>query len=681
MRLENFYDQLLKSCNVLASLKQIHSSLITWGVFSQNPHLGAQFIIKYAEFGQSNTSLSVFNHLQIDGKPYSFLWNTLLRSYANNGHIIETLVLYSRMRGRGILSNNYTFPYVLKACAAKSLILDGKAVHGDVIRTGFHSNVYVEAALVDMYAKCGQTDDGYKVFDEMSIRDLVSWTSMITAYEQAEKPEKALLLFKEMQQEGFLADSVTIVSVASAVGQLGDSMKGQAVHGYAICNAMLQDLHVGNSLVAMYAKCGSVENMQLVFDWMLERDGITWNSVLSGYTQNGQASEALTLFDEMLESGCKPNSVTALILASACAYLGSRHLGKKLHDTVVARNIKIDTNLQNALMDMYAKCGDLDAAECMFNEMDPDERDITSWNILISGYGVHGHGRKALELFKQMQEEGFEPNHITFTSVLSACSHAGLIDEGRKCFADMKTLSVKPEAKHYACLVDMLGRAGHLCEAFDTIKQMPSQPQDSVWGALLLACRIHDNKELGEIAANNLFELEPEHSGYYVLMSNIYAASNNWQDVGKLRHLMKHKGVKKPAAFSVIENGKDTYGFYTADQVSPYRKEAYTKMESVVFDLKMAGYIPDISCVLHDIEEEDKEQMLYYHSEKLAVAFGLVKIDPGEVIQVTKNLRVCNDCHSAFKIVSYLYQRKIVVRDANRFHHFEYGSCSCNDYW
>ncbi|XP_031277307.1 pentatricopeptide repeat-containing protein At4g33990-like [Pistacia vera] len=677
---ETFYDQLLKYCNVLAPLKQIHSSLTTSGFIFQNPHLGAQLIIKYAKYKEPDNARSLFNTIHND-KPNSFLWNTMIRAYATNGHCAETLELYSLMRRSGISANNFTFPFVFKVCASKSLILEGKVVHGDVIRAGFHSDLYVEAALVDMYAKCGQTDDGCKVFDKMLMRDSVSWTSMITAYEQAEKPKEALVLFQKMQQDSIMADSVTVVSVASAVGQLGDAMKAQAVHGYALCNAFLEDLCVGNSIVAMYAKCGNVKKARMVFDRMEERDGISWNSMLSGYTENGQASEALLLFDEMQDSGCKPNPVTALILVSACAYLGSRHLGRKLHEFIINSNTKIDVTLWSALMDMYAKCGDLDTAESIFNDIHPSERNVSSWNVLISGYGMHGQGEKALELFTQMQEEGVEPNHITFTSVLSACSHAGLIDEGRKCFADMTKLSMKTEVKHYACMVDMLGRAGLLYAAFDIIKQMPSSPNDSVWGALLLACKIHGDTKLGQIAANNLFQLEPEHAGYYVLMSNIYAASNKWQEVGKLRQDMKNKGLKKAAAFSVIEIGKEIHGFHTADQVNPYWEEVYKKVESLAVEMKMAGYVPDLSCVLHDVEEEDKEHTLNYHSEKLAVAFGIMKMEPEMAIRVTKNLRVCNDCHSAFKLISYIYGRKIIVRDANRFHHFKDGTCSCKDYW
>ncbi|KDP22505.1 hypothetical protein JCGZ_26336 [Jatropha curcas] len=532
-----------------------------------------------------------------------------------------------------------------------------------------------------MYAKCNQICDGRKIFDEMSVKDLICWTAMITAYEQTEKPEEALILFQKMQQDGHLTDSVTIVSVASAIGQLGDAKEALAVHAYAVRHLFLEEIFVANSIIAMLAKCGNMDKARLVFNVMDERNVISWNSMLSGYTQNGQASQALLLFDELQDSGCDPNPVTALVMVAACAYLGSHHLLRKFHEFILDSNMEIDMNLWNALMDMYTKCGDLETATEMFSTIHPGERNVSSWNVLISGYGMHGYGKEALKFFSRMQEEGVEPNHITLTSILSACSHSGLIDEGRKCFAEMIKLSMKPEIKHYACMVDMLGRAGFLQEAFSLIKSMPSPPNDSVWGAMLLACKIHGNIELGKIAADNLFQLEPDHTAYYVLMSNIYAASNEWQEVRKLRQDMKIKGLKKPAAFSVIEYGKEIHGFHTADQENPYWQEVYRKVGSLAVEMKMFGYIPDLSCALHDVEEEDKEHILKYHSEKLAVAFGLMKIDSGTIIRVTKNLRVCNDCHSAIKIISYIYERKIIVRDTNRFHHFEAGSCSCKDYW
>ncbi|XAR61836.1 hypothetical protein NMG60_11016360 [Bertholletia excelsa] len=677
--IESYYDQLLQSCGNLITLEQIHSSLITRGIIRQSPHLGAKLIIKYSKYELADVARSLFDEIRHGSN--SFLWNTMLRAYANGDHSAGTLELYLFMRRTGIQPNNYTFPFVFKACAFESLSVQGKSVHGEVIRSGFDSDMYVESALVDMYAKCGLIDDACQVFDKMSVRDLAGWTAMVTAYEQAGRAKNALVLFKKMQGEGLAMDSIAAVSVASAIGQLRDIKIAESAHSYAICNALVDDICVKNAIIAMYAKCGNVEMARLVFDLMEEKDSISWNSILSAYTQNGLASEALLLFDQMQASGAKFHPVTALIMVSACAYLGSRQHGRRLHNLIITSEIEIDVTLRNAIMDMYAKCGDLDTAIKMFNNSLPGERDASSWNVLISAYGIHGFGKEALELFSQMLKEGVQPNHITFTSILSACSHAGLIDEGRICFENMTKFSVTPEAKHYACMVDMLGRAGLLHEAYNLIKQMPLQPNDAVWGALLLACRIHKNTKLGEIAANNLFQIEPQHSGYYVLMSNLYAASGKWQEVGHLRQDMKIRGVKKPAAFSVIEFGNEVHGFQTADQINPYWREVYREVDKLAVEMKMKGYVPDRSCVLHDVEEEDKELALNYHSEKLALAFGLMKIGPGSPIHVTKNLRVCNDCHSAFKFVSYIYGRKIVVRDANRFHHFQGGLCSCKDYW
>ncbi|KAF6163788.1 hypothetical protein GIB67_012147 [Kingdonia uniflora] len=676
---ETFYDHLLQCCcNTLNSLKQIHSSLFTSGLIARNHHLGAQIIIKYVNFGHPNNARSIFDAFRSYD---SFLWNTMLRGYAKWGHSNETFELYLIMRKTGIGPNNYTFPFVLKACASRVGVLQGKLVHGDVIRTGFESDMYVEAGLVDMYAKCGKTEDGRRVFDTMSSRDLVCWTAMITAYEQSEKAEESLLLFQRMQEEGLSGDVVTAVTISSAVAQLGDSTRARSIHAHAVQNGFMEDLFLGNSIVTMYAKCGNLDEARLVFDWMKEKDEISWNSMLSGYTQNGSAREAMLLFDHMKVFGPKPSSVTMLIVVSACAYLGSPHLGRKLHTFMIDKRIRIDTTLRSGIMDMYAKCGDLASAIQMFNSSCPSERDIGSWNVMISGYGMHGYGKEAVKLFLQMKEQGVKPNRITFISLLSACSHAGLVSEGRKCFEDMTKLSVTPEVKHYTCMVDMLGRAGLLEEAFCLIKEMPLKPNDAVWGALLLACRVHGNTRMGEHAAKNLFALEPDYSGYYVLMSNVYAVSNKWQEVGKLRKNMKSKGIKKLAAFSVIEFGEEVHGFHTADQIHPLRREVKRKVETLVMEIKMAGYVPDRSCVLHDVEEEEQDDILQTHSEKLAVAFGIMKIDPLMSIQVTNNLRMCNDCHSVFKFVSSAYQRKVVVRDANRFHHFEGGSCSCGDYW
>lgn len=678
--IESHYDRILHSCTSLAFLSQIHSILTTTGIIKHSVHLNARVIIKYSGFLHLQSARFVFN--ATDHESSSFLWNTMLRAYANSGFCSEALEFYSLMRKTGIRPNNYTFPFALKSCAANLLPTYGKLLHSEIIRTGFGSDIYVEAALIDMYAGCDFIQDGRKVFDKMSKRDLVCWTSMITAYEQSEQAETALHLLHQMQQEGFCLDWVTAVTVASAIGQLGDAKRAQSVHGYAIRHAFFQDLPVVNSILSMYAKCGEVEKAEMIFHQTKQRNTITWNSMLTCYSQNGQASEALALFEQMKISDVNPNQVTALIVVSSCSYLGSQQLATKIHDFIIQNKIETNLTLWNAIMDMYAKCADLDTALRMCQEVPLSHLDVTSWNTLISGYGMHGYGKEALKLFNKMISHGFQPNHVTFTSILSACSHSGLIEEGRNCFSEMEKFCVKKEPKHFACMVDMLGRGGFLDEAYELIKNMSSEPNDEVWGALLLACKIYGNATLGKVAADNLFNLEPQHTGYYVLMSNIYATSRNWQEVGRLRQDMKNKGLRKPAGVSLIEFDNKLHGFHTGEEFNSFTREIYEKLERMVVDIKMVGYVPDLSCVFHDVEEEDKHGMLSYHGEKLALAFGLMNVsDTKLAIRITKNLRVCSDCHLAFKLVSRVYGRKIIVRDVNRFHHFKDGFCSCNDYW
>lgn len=308
--------------------------------------------------------------------------------------------------------------------------------------------------------------------------------------------------------------------------------------------------------------------------------------------------------------------------------------------------------------------------------------DVILWNAMIVGYSKHGLGMEALQLFEQMHKLGMTPDDVTFVGVLSACSHAGLINEGRYYFDSMsRDHCIAPKVQHYACMVDLLGRAGCLNEAYDLIKKIPFDPDAAVWGALLAGCRVHANMGLGKVAAEHLYELEPHHSGHYVVLSNMYAASGRWDDVEKVRKKMKDRGVAKEPGLSWIEINHKVHTFLAGDRSHPQTKDIYTVLGILAKHMKYAGYVPNTNFVLHDVEEEQKNHIICYHSEKLAIAFGLINSPPTTTIQIVKNLRVCGDCHSAAKFISKLVSREIVVRDANRFHHFKDGQCSCGDYW
>jgi pentatricopeptide repeat protein len=386
------------------------------------------------------------------------------------------------------------------------------------------------------------------------------------------------------------------------------------------------------------------------------------------------------LFHQMQLSDVALDSVTLVNVLPACANLAALQCCKHIHCYIIVRGFELDVRVVNALIDAYAKCGSLQPARQLFDKM--SKRDVVSWNVMIAGYGMDGCGEAAIALFEQMQQTGMKPDEITFIGVLSACSHAGLVDEGCRYFNRMQQdYAIPPTLEHYASMADLLGRAGLLDEARELIETMPIQPDAAVWGALLGACRIHGSVELGERVAGCLFELDPENAGCYVLLSNIYAAASQWEDARKVRVTMKERGVKKPSGCSLIEINYRIHKFIAGDRSHPQSENIYATLETLAEQIKEAGYVTQPNFVLHDVEEEVKEHMLCSHSEKLAIVFGIISTGHGTPIRITKNLRVCGDCHSATKYISKIVRREIIVRDGRRFHCFKGGLCSCRDYW
>eukprot|EP01018_Ginkgo_biloba_P025976 Gb_06693 [translate_table: standard] len=607
-------------------------------------------------------------------------WNVMIGGYAQNGLTNEAFSLFHQMRLKDVTPDSTTMSSLLSICALLRALRQGKCIHNYIIRYGFESDVFNGVALIDMYAKCGATEDAHQCFDLMPRRDVVSWNALIAGYSQNGHANEVLTLFHRMQLAGTMPNAVTVVSVLPACAQLGDLQQGKWIHDYIIRSRFESDSFVMTTLIDMYAKCGSIHIARQLFDRMCTRNVVSWTAMITGYAQNGHANEALTLFNQMQLAGVKPNSVTMVSVLSACAHLGALEQGKWFHNYIIRRGFESDAFVVTALIDMYAKCGRIVIARQLFDNM--SEENVFSWSAMIAGYGIHGHVHDALALFNQMQHLGINPNDITFISVLSACRHAGLVDEGWKCFECMtQKYGITPRAEHYACMVDLLGRSGHLHEAQDFISKMPLPPDAGVWGALLGACRIHCDIELGQHVAEHLFELDPENAGHYVLLSNIYAAAGRWDNVAKVRTMMKSRGLKKTPGRSFIEVNNKVHEFVVGDRSHPQSEKIYEMLEALAGQMEDAGYACDTSFVLHDVEEEEKDYILCSHSEKLAIAFGLISTSPGTPIQITKNLRVCGDCHSAAKFISKINNRDIIMRDANRFHHFKDGLCSCRDYW
>jgi len=518
------------------------------------------------------------------------------------------------------------------------------------------------------------------VFDEMLERDGISWNVMIAGCARYGHSKEALSFFLQMQQAGMKPTPFTFASTLSACASLSELEKGKQIHIHIIRDEFDSNIILGNALIDMYAKCGCLEDAVKVFDKMPERDVVSWNALIAGNSRHGKGDGALKLFSEMRCLGLKPTQCTLASLLSACASVATLGMGKQIHVHNIQTGFESNVFAGSALLDMYAKCGSIDDARRVFDNI--LDRNAVSWTSMIIGYAQNGCGEEALQIFEQMLLVGMKPDNITFVGVLTACSHAGLVDEAHYYFDSMsQDHSITPTVDHYTCMIDLFGRAGLLDKVEDFIDNMPFEPDAFMWGSVLGACRIHGNLKLAKLAAEHHFELEPDNAAPYVLLSNIYASNGKWEDVAEVRKIMSGKLVKKKPGCSWIEVKNSVHMFTAEDGSHPQTGEIYAMLEKLTEQMKKEGYVPDTSFVLLDVVEEQKEHLLRHHSEKLALAFGLINAPPGAPIRIVKNLRVCGDCHTAMKFVSKIVGREIILRDAIRFHHFKGGLCSCRDYW
>ncbi|CAI8590891.1 unnamed protein product [Vicia faba] len=520
----------------------------------------------------------------------------------------------------------------------------------------------------------------HNVFKLLHYPNVFTWNTMIRGYAESDNSSPALPFYRKMLVSEVEPDTHTYPFLLKAISKSLNVREGEMIHSVTVRNGFESLIFVRNSLLHIYAACGDAESAHKVFVSMDERDLVAWNSVINGFALNGRPNEALTLFREMSLEGVEPDGFTVVSLLSACAELGALELGRRVHVYLLKVGLTQNMHVNNSLLDFYAKCGSIREAQQVFSEM--SERNVVSWTSLIVGLAVNGFGEEALELFREMERQEFVPGEITFVGVLYACSHCGMLDEGFDYFRRMKEdYDIMPRIEHYGCMVDLLSRAGLVKRAYEYIQNMPLQPNAVIWRTLLGACTIHGDLGLGEIARSHLLKLEPKHSGDYVLLSNLYASERRWSDVQTVRRSMIEDGVWKTPGYSLVELGNRVFEFTMGDRSHPRSQDVYALLEKITELLKLEGYVPHTANVLADIEEEEKEQALSYHSEKVAIAFMLLNTAPGTPIRVMKNLRVCADCHMAIKLISKVYNREIVIRDRSRFHHFRGGLCSCKDYW
>ncbi|KAJ7558666.1 hypothetical protein O6H91_04G050500 [Diphasiastrum complanatum] len=669
----------IKACASIGALeagRQVHAQAIEKG-YDFDIFVASCLVDMYTKCGSVAEASKVFNKMPAHDL---VSWSTMIVAYAKCGQGEKALETFWQMQQKGMEPDKVVLINVLNACTGILALEEGRHIHVQAIRMGYDSELGVGNCLVDMYSKCGSLEDACKVFSLMPNRDVVSWNAMVAGHVRCSQGEKALELYRQMQRECVVPNSVTYLSVLNSCALLKSLKDGRLVHAQAIANGYESDLFVSNCLIDFYVKCGNIEDACRVFHNMQVHDSICWNTLIMGFVKCGQGEKAIELYQRMLQQGVQLDLVGFVGVLNACASVAALEEGKRVHAQVIQCGFGHEIFIGNALIDMYTKSGGLDEASKVFNNM--PSRDLISWNAMIGGYAMHGLAMQALRLFEQMGKQSVEMDCVTFLCLLSACSHAGLVDEGHYLYEFMNPVyEVSPNVSHCSCLVDLLGRAGCLGDAEDMINRLPCQPSVSMWMTLLGACRIHGNAKMGERIAKQALKLDPVSASSYVLLSNIYASSGEWDSRANVQQLREERHVHKQQGRTWIELNNQVHTFVANDRMHPQILDIRAKLDDLFQQMKEEGYIPNTRFVLHDVEEEDKGASLLYHSEKLAIAFGLISTPPGTPLRIFKNLRVCGDCHTATKFISKIARRPVLVRDANRFHYFKDGACSCMDYW
>ncbi|XP_073048429.1 pentatricopeptide repeat-containing protein At2g03380, mitochondrial [Primulina eburnea] len=539
----------LKACRELRDSsegRQLHGYIIQMG--STDSFVLTGLVDMYAKCGRIDIACKVFERIW---NRNVVCWTSMIVGYVQNDCAREGLLLFNRMRNHLVEGNSYTLDSVVRACAKLGALHQGKWVHGFVIKNCIELSSCLVTSLLDMYVKCGAIIDARLIFDECSTVDLVAWTAMIVGYAQSGYAHEALVLFTNKKWLGISPNSITLASVLSACAQSGNFKLGSSVHGLGI-KAGMDDANVMNALADMYAKCFRMQEAVYLFDSMVDKDVISWNSIIGGYSKTSHSYEALRLFKRMRSTIFQPDPVTMVAVLSTCASLGDIRFGSSLHAYTIKQGFLSSSSVYvgTALLDLYAKSGDAKSAQIVFDEM--TNKNTVTWGAMIGGYGKQGDVSKCIELFGDLTKH-LEPTGAIFTAMLSACSHSGMIREGWRCFDSMcRVYNFTPSMEHYVSIVDLLARSGRLEEALEFIEKMPVQPDITVFGAFLHGCSVHSRFDLGDMAVKNMLKMHPHDAPRYVLLSNLYASKGRWSEASQLRDSMKKRGLRKSPGSSQV---------------------------------------------------------------------------------------------------------------------------------
>ncbi|KAM1748307.1 hypothetical protein FF1_009240 [Malus domestica] len=643
--------------------------------------------------------------------------NTVMSSLAKEFMYDEAFELFRELQQtEGFGVDHFTVSTLLTACSGSNAFREGKEVHAHAIKIGLEANLSVSNALIRFYAVCGSVNGVNALFARMPVKDVITWTEMITAYMKFglvdlaikmfdNMPERnsvshnavlagfcrngeglgALDLFTKMLKEGMEMTDFTLTSVVNACALLRDCKTSEQIHGFIIKFDFGSNACIEAALLDMYTRCGRMTDAKKLFHrWPAEQDSsVILTSMIGGYSRNGQLDEAISLFHHHQSEGrMVMDEVSSTSLLGLCGTLGIYELGKQIHCHALKCGFLTDLGVGNATISMYTKCWNMEDGVKLFNTM--PTHDIVSWNGLLAGYLLHRQGDEALAVWSNMEKTGIKPDQITFILIISAYRHttSNLVDDCRSLFLSMKTVyDIEPTSEHFASFVGVLGYWGLLDEAEETISKMPFEPEFIVWRALLDSCRIQTNTTIGKRVVKRILAMEPKDPSAYILVSNLYSASGRWHCSEMVREDMRKKGFRKHPSQSWIVHNNKIHPFYARDKSHPQAKDIYSGLEILILECIKAGYVPDTSFVLHEVEEHQKKDFLYYHSAKLAATYGLLTTKPGKPIRVVKNILLCGDCHAFLKYMSIVTRRAIYVRDASGFHCISSGQCSCKDYW
>ncbi|KAI3724547.1 hypothetical protein L2E82_36328 [Cichorium intybus] len=626
--------------------------------------------------------------------PCSHLFNSISSLHSNFKalrHIIRSQTRRLHNQDPQSLSNafynHYNFPSqhnpnsllssVITSISLCSSIPICRLIHSRIIKCLNYNDGFIGDRLVSLYARLGCIKDAHHLFDEIPNKDLVSWNSIISVFSQKGEVSLSLNTFYRMRHEYEMKpNEITLISLIPAC----EILVGAYLHGFALKNGLSSEIKVSNSLINMYGKFGDLNTASRLFDTIKSPNLVSWNSIINIQIQNGLIDKGIFYFNSMRRAEIYPDQATIVTILHGCADIGVGELVDAFHSNILCSGLDKNTPILTALLTVYSKSGRLNNSCQLFKEM--KNRDTIAWTAMLAGYAIHGYGKHAINHFNLMIQKRIKPDHVTFTHLLSACSHSGLVNEGQHFFNIMSSVyGIEPRLDHYSCMVDLFGRSGRLNDARVLIDKMPMEPNSGVWGALLNGCKVYNNIELGEQVARKLFETNPSDSRNYIMLSSMYSKAGRWGDFSKVRGLMKSKNLVRIAGCSFIEHERKIYRFVVSDKSHVDFARIYDKLDEVMRKIREVGYVGNREFVLHDVDEEVKDDLVGEHSEKLAIAFGLLVCNENIPIVIMKNLRTCGDCHNMAKFVSRVEKRVIVIRDTRRFHRFVDGLCSCGDYW